>query len=194
MGWEEEYGYAHHGKPILTKDMLDACNAMSKWIQTAREAQKKFGGSGYGDDWIPTEPDIIKSRLFWRIRSGVEPLAVPPPRCFSCPWYEVVEIDEPHDIWDVHGSVMTLADLLHREGNNKEFIVCGQCGYDVHEVIKDKEEYIVGYHSYRFRLWLDKERTKAGWEELQKQPNFNKETWHIHEYWLIQREPSLEIK
>jgi hypothetical protein len=91
---------SHHGPPVLTRRDVAICQAMSRWIDIAREK--------YGPDWLPAGADIEKSRLFWRLRSGKEPLDHPPPCAFSCPWYEVIE--EPHrphwafEAWEMEGA------------------------------------------------------------------------------------------
>lgn len=144
---KDEHGVAHHGPPILTEREYQTCNAMLKWIETARNS----GGFGYGPDWLPTSVDIIKSRLFWRIRSGKEPLEYPPPRAYSCPWYEVVEDGKPHSLWE---GVYISKDLALHEG--KPIAIIAQCGYAI-DRMNDKlplsEPEVVGYGPWRFKVW-----------------------------------------
>jgi hypothetical protein len=93
---DESKNNAHHGPPILTDRDLHILDAMVKWIATARAGYKN-------PEWLPSEVDIRKSRLFWRLRSGKEPLPAPPPKAYSCPWYEVVEEERAHWAYnDVH--------------------------------------------------------------------------------------------
>ena len=70
------------------EETLVTLEMMLKWIRTVRDAV--FFNT---PPFIPSRVDLIKSRLFWRIRSGKEPLKFPPPCAYSCPWYEL--IDEP---------------------------------------------------------------------------------------------------
>ena len=127
---------AHHGAPILTRRDLFICQSLITWVQTVRAS----GGLGYGPDWLPNRVDIAKSRLFWRIRSGKEPLPEPPPRAFSCPWYELVEEPErPHwvsELW-TDGEICSIA----------------QCRYDVEKWSDDRQPEIVKFGSYRFKVW-----------------------------------------
>lgn len=137
----DEPNYAHHGAPILTQRDFNICLAMSKWIATVRAESAKGRAPGYWPDWVPSEADIAKSRLFWRIRSGKEPLPEPPPRAYSCPWYEVVEeIDRAHWCYDdVH-----VGD---------QWVSIAQCPYDVVEWESAGTPRIVRFNCWRFRLW-----------------------------------------
>ena len=127
---------AHHGVPILTRRDLFICQSLIKWVQTARAADNIC----YGPDWLPNRVDIAKSRLFWRIRSGKEPLPEAPPRAYSCPWYELVEEPErPHwvsEVW-TDGEICSIA----------------QCRYDVEKWSDDRKPEIVKFRSYRFKVW-----------------------------------------
>jgi hypothetical protein len=94
---EREHGVAHHGERILTRRDLGICLAMEKWIHTVRESE----GQWHGKYWLPSGADFEKSRLFWRIRSGKEPLPHRPPTAYSCPWYELIdEPERPHWAFD----------------------------------------------------------------------------------------------
>lgn len=170
----DDQGIAHHGPPIITERDAALLGAMVKWIATARAAGRRdYQG------WLPSHPDIIKSRLFWRIRSGKEPLPEPPPTCFSCPWYEVVEVLEPHDIFDVHPYPKDWS-------NGKNLVSVGQCPYEVIQELEDKSR-IVGFGRWRFRLWRDVEKWKAAHPQSTHSPK-------DYEAWWIERTPKLEAE
>jgi hypothetical protein len=161
---EEDRGVGHHGPPILTPRDVILCQAMSEWIATARQ----WGGSHY-KDWTPSFPDITKSRLFWRIRSGKKPLPEPPPTCYSCPWYEVVEEDRPH--WTsecyVSGNKVNLA----------------QCSYEIVQTVQEHPDQpptptVVRFRSLTYRIWANKLDPFAPPDTSNKFPT---------EGWFIQR-------
>src|SRR3954466_1976730 len=56
---ESEDSVAHHGPAILTTDGFELCQMVVKWIRTVRGSQS----IGYGNDWLPSQVDFIKSRL-----------------------------------------------------------------------------------------------------------------------------------
>ena len=85
---------SHHGTPDLFETDVKLLNDCMEWIHTARKSEK------YGPQWLPSTVDFLKSRLFWRIRSGKKPLKHAPPCAYSCPWYELIEEDRPHWIWE----------------------------------------------------------------------------------------------
>lgn len=157
-------GISHHGHPYLTQRDIDLLMCVSKWMETAQKWNESYS---YRVSWIPSEADYAKSRLFWRIRSGKDPLLEPPPTSFSCPWYELVELLEPHDCWDVH----------FPEGQ----VVVNQCAYNL--VRTDGEKRLVGFHSYRFWLWQEGKVTGIGVDGP-------RET-NIDQWWL-QRDTTLE--
>lgn len=173
----EEHSVAHHGAPIMTEADVRLCQAMSLWIQTAR-GSKAFS---YGPEWVPSYADIIKSRLFWRIRSGKPPLPHPPPTSFSCPWYEVIEELRPHYCFEARPAAV----LGERRAS-----VC-QDGYDIIAERPDGS-YTLGYGPYRFRLWREEAKWRAEHADIvarwpDKYPSAT-------DAWLIQREPDLESK
>lgn len=149
---DTESSGAHHGPPFLTKADVNLCLAVSLWIETVRKANPGDSLS-YGPDWLPTHPDILKSRLFWRIRSGKQPLPHPPPTCFSCPWYEVVEEVGPHSSFD--GGV-------HRwDPAEPEYLVIAQDRYTILERDADDVPKLVGYGPWKFRVWRAPAENKA---------------------------------
>ena len=128
---------SHHGNPDLSKHDMDLLEAYNKWINTATKA-------GYDKGWLPSYPDIIKSRLFWRIRSGQEPLKYPPPRAYSCPWYELIEVPGPHDCFEeIRPYRFAPEDPLK--------VSVAQCSYDI--VSEDNGIYVLSYGHYRFKAW-----------------------------------------
>lgn len=122
---------SHHGDPILTKRDISLLEAYSVWIQTFAKAQGVV-------PFLTGYPDWIKSRLFWRIRSGKKPLPYPPPTAFSCPWYELIEVPEPHET----------ADTV-REYDGK--LIVAQSRYEI--LGREDNKWIVGYGPYRFKAW-----------------------------------------
>jgi hypothetical protein len=132
---------SHHGDPDLLNRDIRLLAAYTKWVTTARRA-------GYAANWLPGEVDWLKSRLFWRIRSGKEPLESPPPTCYSCPWYEVIEMPaEEHSTFEA---------VRIYEDEGKRVVRIAQCSYDViKEGMMDGIENaaIVGFGPYRFKTW-----------------------------------------
>ena len=143
---DEQHNVAHHGPPILTERDLHYCMAMVKWIRTAR----KFGGSWYDSSWLPDEPDIRKSRLFWRLRSGKQPLPHPPPTAYSCPWYELIEEDRPH--WAYEVSVY----------NEKAHVA--QCSYDIIETNDNGNPIRIAFGPWEFTCTYGESPYKNGVE------------------------------
>lgn len=139
-----EENHSHHGEgaSILSRRDLFIAECIGKWIETVR----KFGGFGYGKEWVPHGADLVKSRLFWRLRAGLEPLPHPPPTCYSCPWYEVVEELTPH--W-------TMECWISTDGGKARAII-GQDGYDIEKMDAAGLPEIVTYGPWRFRVWKGK--------------------------------------
>jgi hypothetical protein len=135
--------HSHHGtgESILSKRDLFIAQCVTQWTVIART----FGGFGYGSAWLPTGADFTKSRLFWRLRAGKEPLPHPPPTCYSCPWYEVVEEVSPH--W-THDCVVMGPDELIKERT----AYIGQCGYGIEKETDGVPE-IVTFGPWRFKVW-----------------------------------------
>ena len=130
---------AHHGTPDLTNRDITLLHHFRVWIDTVRAVKPKYEGH-YGPQWLPGPIDILKSRLFWRIRSGKKPLDFPPPTCYSCPWYEVVEIsDYAHSIGEEN-----------RETSGNRLVVAQDC-YDILE--KHDNYWIVSFGPYKFKAW-----------------------------------------
>lgn len=124
--------YSQHGEgqSILTERDLFIAECVSTWIAIARER--------YGPNWLPRTADFEKSRLFWRLRDGKEPLPHPPPTCYSCPWYEVVEELSPH--WTHECFVRN--GIAH----------IGQCGYQVESMADDHTPRVVTFGPWRFAV------------------------------------------
>ena len=117
--------------------------AFVKWITTVRKVSR------YSENWMPSNVDIEKSRLFWWIRSGHEPLDYPPPCAYSCPWYEVVTEEGSHGTYEFN---ICTDDHPFYAGK----VNIAQAIYDLIEKVSD-EEYIVGYGPYRFRAYRNVE-------------------------------------
>lgn len=154
MSDEKDAG-AHHGDPILTMRDLNISRAVVAWIEIARKK--------YGQDWLPSDADFMKSRLFWRLRTGIKPLKYPPPTAFSYPWYEVVEQkDRPHWAYELHaypaGSNMIVGYDI---GNSDGIAFISQCPYLVSKWADDSklvpEE--VTYGDYRFKVFIGPHET-----------------------------------
>jgi hypothetical protein len=116
------YVGSHHGHPDLFERDIQLLQHYQKWLETA-----KATGLSHYQNWTPSYVDMLKSRLFWRIRSGKDPLPEAPPTAYSCPWYELIEVPGPHDIWEeirVYGP---------NQGFPKKFCSVAQCSYQVIE-------------------------------------------------------------
>jgi hypothetical protein len=142
--WEEKWGVAHHGPPILTRRDEAVCLTMVEWIRIAR--------GKYGPNWLPTSADICKSRLFWRLRAGKQPLEHAPPTAYSCPWYELIEEPERE-----HFSY----DMYDHEGE----VYFAQCRYQVVSRDADNKPTVVKYGPYTFscRYGDDENGKHTGW-------------------------------
>jgi hypothetical protein len=140
---------SHHGQPNLSNGDIELLQQMIIWIETVREHGSSIS---YGKEWLPGYADMLKSRLFWRIRSGKNPLPHPPPTAFSCPWYEVVEeIERAHWVWQ---DVYKLGS--HWPAGS---VSVAQCVYEqVDQPKKDESgkeiEYYVSFGPYNFRVFL----------------------------------------
>lgn len=134
-GTETEEGVAHHGPRILTRRDLAVAHCVVRWISTVRQQE-----GWYGPNWLPTGADFEKSRLFWRIRSGKDPLPHRPPTAYSCPWYELIdEPDRAHWAYDMS---------LH---NGAAYIA--QCAYEVLERDENSEPSRVRFGPWEFKTW-----------------------------------------
>jgi len=128
---------------LLTPKDIEFAKNVILWIKTANEA----GYDLYGKrPWYPNSIDIEKSRLFWRIRTGKKPLDYPPPRAYSCPWYEVVEDLEPH-----YGQ-----EFFKWEDGKESKVVLNQCVYDLIDE-EDDGSCILGFGPWRFKVWKMKQ-------------------------------------
>ena len=127
---------------------------MVRWIEITRRERYAMYKQEDQLTWLPHNIDMLKSRLFWRLRSGKDPLPYPPPTAFSCPWYELIEDDRAHWAYDCY---------IHKPGeqglwgrHTGPIANIGQCLYNV-ETWSDKEETIpfsVSYGPYLFRTYL----------------------------------------
>jgi hypothetical protein len=90
-------GFATFRNAALTDEERWLAGRMLLWLRIRKE------NWGLEANLLPTRPDIVKSALFERLRSGREPLPHAPPRGLDCPWYAVVEDAGPHraDGWGI---------------------------------------------------------------------------------------------
>lgn len=143
------------------------------------------------EDWLPTSVDICKSRLFWWIRSGHEPLPFPPPTAYSCPWYELIVDDLNHHIY--------LDFSLHKTNDDSVSVWVCQCPYNLIEKVSDTE-YILGFGPYRFKAWRDVETSLRALASYNPQsPNLYEEYYErdkndLTKCWMIRRERDLEAQ
>jgi len=148
----------HHDSLVLNDRDLHLMSSYQLWIDTVRRERKT-------PEWLPSPIDIVKSRLFWWIRSGHDPLPYPPPTAYSCPWYELIVDGGNHDSFDTyfykekdvhdHGSITfnQLKDLPQEELQYC-FVALAQSRYDIYQITSDNE-IIIGYGPYRFRCFRD---------------------------------------
>jgi hypothetical protein len=145
---------SHHGAPDLFERDIKLLQAYQLWVKTANDAAeaqfKKTGQkSSYAKDtWVPSYPDMLKSRLFWRIRSGKDPLPEPPPTAYSCSWYELIEVPGPHDVWEE----IRVFDKDHFLGSKGPVCSVAQSLYEVLEQHEDGT-LILKYNCYKFKAW-----------------------------------------
>ncbi len=145
---DESKNNAHHGPPILTDRDLHILEAMVAWIEIVRK-EKAYRTT----EWLPSNVDMRKSRLFWRLRSGKKPLPSPPPCAYSCPWYEVIEEDRAHWAYDdVHILPFTLDD--------DKYVSIAQTRYKVEKMDREIPS-IVSFGPYRFKLWKGENEVTA---------------------------------
>lgn len=125
---------SHHGTPLLTNRDISLLEAYNLWVKIW------FENGGNRNFCLPNHADWLKSRLFWRIRSGKKPLEYPPPRAFACPWYELIEIKGPHAAYDI---------LEEQDG---KMHIAG-CAYEILGKTRD-DKWKLGFGPYRFKAWL----------------------------------------
>jgi hypothetical protein len=133
----------HHDHEAVEIDdsHINLMRSFQLWVETVRKTP------GNSPLWEPSDIDIIKSRLFWRIRSGHQPLAWAPPKAYSCPWYEVVEDMGNHSCFECwRGQDDRMYGLEHW--------IIAQCAYD-HIEERENNQHIVGYGEYRFLIFRD---------------------------------------
>lgn len=131
---------SHHGAPDLFERDIKLLLDYQKWVNTVRAT----GLTRY-TNWTPGYVDILKSRLFWRIRSGKDPLPEAPPCAYSCPWYEVIEVPGPHDVWE---EIRTYGP---GNGYETETAYVAQERYQVLE--KNGSTLTLKYNCYKFKSW-----------------------------------------
>lgn len=141
--------HLHHDGTTLTERELKLMFNFLDWVDTVRASP----GQRYKPTWRPSEIDVIKSRLFWWIRSGHDPLPYPPPCAFSCPWYELITEEGNHSVYEL-GGLVTAGSYFRAEANGLDQVVVGQDFYDLIEQVSETEM-ILGFGPYRFRAFRD---------------------------------------
>ncbi len=127
----------------LSKNDLNFADLLLKYIRTARESN--IGSIFYNETWLPSSSDLLKSALFERLRSGLEPLPEAPPLGYSCPWYALIEDTGPHYVYDCYFKNDEITILQ----NTYEILENDNSVYIVKDKIKNT--------SYRFKVFYDAE-------------------------------------
>lgn len=151
---------SHHGAPDLFERDIKLLQDYQLWIKTANKAaQKTLKRNGYEssylkDRWFPSVADMLKSRLFWRIRSGKQPLPAAPPAAYSCAWYELIEVPGPHDCWpeEIH-TYKPDGTGTGKMKTNRPLASINQCMYDLIEEYPDGSMLLEYSDYYRFKAW-----------------------------------------
>ena len=150
-----------------------------KWIHIARDARSSMTLGM--PNWIPGHVDLLKSRLFWRLRSGKDPLPYPPPTAYSCPWYELIdEADRPHWAYECHvhkpGEPGFWGKIEHPVAN------IAQCRYEVLEWADEENSIpsVVAFGRYVFNVF------KGPYETVRYDPQTKTAGKTMIEGWWIQ--------
>lgn len=166
--------------------------AFRLWVNTVRGTAKR-GGYVYNETWLPGPIDCIKSRLFWWIRSGHEPLPFPPPTAYSCPWYEVITEQGNHHVYDLHE--YPEGSMFYRK--DKPSVSISQSIYDILER-KEDGSLILAYGPWRFRAFRDAEKHADVIGEYNKHdPTCRERVYEsdkddMNKCWFLCRLPELE--
>ena len=143
---------SHHGTPDLFETDVKLLNDCMLWIQIARKSER----SGYGPEWLPNTVDFLKSRLFWRIRSGKNPLKHAPPCAYSCPWYELIEDERPHWVWEN----VRIYQRGFRDNGSPASVSVAQTLYELIERQSDCS-LLLAYGPYHFKVWAGQQMVPA---------------------------------
>ena len=133
-------------KPI-SKEEYAFAQLLIKFIKVVRDTNSGQERLYYSKNWLPSDADISKSALLERMRSGLEPLAEPPPLGYSCPWYAVVEDAGPHYLYDCYFKedetiVHALQHVYNVVEKSEYYYIVKDAKYDT---------------SYRFKIFYDSE-------------------------------------
>ena len=142
---------AHHGDPALFERDIKVISDLILWMRVARDENKNgfHKRDGYGDDWFPSYADCLKSRLFWRIRAGKPILRHAPPTAMSCPWYELIEDDRPHWVYD---EPIVYNEVFGKTQDPPLVSVSGSSWFKLVEK-KDDTHLVVGFAPWTFDMW-----------------------------------------
>jgi len=169
----------HHDDLVIEDRDERLLYAFMTWVDTVRRERSDPA-------WMPSPIDVKKSRLFWWIRSGHEPLSSPPPCAFSCPWYEVVTEAGAHHVYN-----------LFVNENHPDAVFVAQDRYELIEKRSDSEM-LLGFGPYRFKVFRDIERhadvisAYNGHQEGMKEEILADDSGNLSKGWFIERTPELE--
>lgn len=178
----------HHDREAIEIDdsHINLMRSFQLWVETVRNS-----GGVYDDTWVPSDIDIVKSRLFWRIRAGYQPLPWAPPKAYSCPWYEVVEDLGNHSCFECWRGT---DGILY----GPERWIIAQCVYDHIEELENNQ-HIVGYGEYRFLIFRDLAAEAKRIAQLNphspdcEERMLKSMSEESNRGWFIRRMPELEI-
>jgi hypothetical protein len=148
-------------------EQIDLIIATARWIGTARRSGG-FKGDGPSQADLdqehlpfPTGPVWFKSALLHRLRSGKDPLPIPPPTSFRQPWYAIMEDGGEHPC--VVGTPVPVTSLLEVSPEDKRLrLVINEAVWLVEKKVSETE-YLVrwreGYPLFRLRKHPDPKKT-----------------------------------
>jgi hypothetical protein len=105
--------------------------AVRQWLQIREDNGIPFPAS-----WSSLCADMDHSALLLRLQSGKDPLPEPPPRSYSYPWYDLVEMGMAEGNFEV---------FEHTFGALAPVVVINQMSWDILETITAAEEWILTY-------------------------------------------------
>lgn len=169
------YGSANHSQHgengsqgILTERDLHIARSVVHWLAIVQGHDGPTNKrADYYRKWLPGEPDLMKSRLFWRIRAGYKILKAAPPTAYSCPWYELIEEDRPHTCWD---------DFHLFEGQ----VSIAQCRYELPIFDFKESKGVARFGPYLFNVWkapCQQREGKMSWYVQREVPKTKTSTW-----------------
>jgi hypothetical protein len=155
---EAAVDYARNANPELFAEG-QYTPAQRQLIVDALRWARAMVGAGRTLDFI-TDESIERSSLLKRIRSGKQPMDLPPPTSFGQPWYEILEspTDRAHVV-DCDGRISTLAELLGTQDLSSTvraqmIVKINGCPWDIVRIVHFGSVFLVRYgqHPQRFLL------------------------------------------